>query len=251
MKILLLGDSHGSPYQIEYAYRVALEYECDAVFSLGDYGFWEHAKGGPEFLDITSEFATYNEIPFFWLDGNHEAFHMLRNYSAYETEDGFWEIRKNLYYSPRGHRFEWDDIKFMTYGGAFSIDRSCRKIGVSWWWEEEIDPLHVDETISDTTAIDILLSHDVPSSVDIQSVMTIRSKSFYPIVPAQEGRRQLDRIVQALKPQEIFHGHYHIAYTELIDFAYGKVRVRGLDCEGSETDSWFILDTKDRYANTR
>ncbi len=217
---------------------------------LGDFGYWEHKNGGPQFLDVVSEFATSENIPFFWLDGNHENHPLLHSqYKDCETEDGFWEIRKNLYYSPRGHRFEWDGIKFMTYGGAFSIDRAYRKIGESWWWEEEIDPAHVDATLSDTTTIDILLCHDVPKGVDIKSVMSIIGKNFKPIRAADAGKEQLQRIVEALRPKEIFHGHYHVHYTQLVDFGYGPVRVRGLDCENSYQDSWIVLDTKDRYGS--
>lgn len=248
MKILLLGDTHGSPYQIQYAYAIAQEYECDVIFNLGDFGYWEHMKGGPEFLEVVSSFAVENMIPFCWLDGNHENHPLLRRtYQDMKTPDGFWEIRKYLFYAPRGHRFEWDGVKFMTYGGAFSIDRGYRKIGVSWWWEEEIDPTHVDETIADTRPIDILLSHDVPNGVDIQGVMSIKGKNFRPIKEAVSGRLQLERLVKALQPKEIFHGHYHVRYTQIVDFGYGNVRVTGLDCEQTYQDSWIVLDTEDRY----
>ena len=266
MRILLAGDCHGNVNHIQYLFQQAFDFDCDRIFQLGDYGYWEHKKGGPEFLQVTSEFATLNNIPFYWLDGNHENHAWLRMkrdkwtkllydgkhapeqpYSENLNDEGFWEIRPNLYYAPRGHRFQWDGVNFMAFGGAFSIDRAWRRIAESWWWEEEIT---TDEVVAaiDGPKIDVLLSHDLPSGVDMRAMMAKRGYNYQNIPASEMGRAHLRTVVQALQPNLVYHGHYHINYVEYID--YGTVdrklvRVQGLDCDDSGNNSWTILDTKD------
>ncbi len=47
-------------------------------------------------------------------------------------------------------------------------------------------------------------------------------------------RRQFRRIIDAVKPLEIIHGHYHREYfTDRADLGYGPLRVVGLDCDGA------------------
>lgn len=278
MLILLLGDSHGSPFAIEQAYKTALEVGCKKIVSLGDYGYWEHRYGGPEFLDLTSDGFRQTGIPFYWLDGNHEAHSWLRmtseqiaqikaNYkkqfgvdpdtisrvdqlvpaSSYRENlnpEGFWTIRPGLFYAPRGHAFVWDNVSFMTMGGAYSIDRGSRKLNDSWWLEEEITDEEIDAGIA-KGQIDVLLSHDVPDGADITWQMHRIGKRFALIKDAEAGRQKLRRLVDSIRPSHIFHGHYHIRYTSRADFGYGPVKIVGLDCEYNEPDNMYILDTRE------
>lgn len=262
IRILLLGDTHGNPYAIQYAFQTAINFHVDRIFQLGDYGLWEHMNGGEEFLQVTSELAVRNGIPFYWLDGNHECFPWLRmteverqariakgqsvppvSYSANVTTDGMWEIRDGLYYSPRGNTFTWDGVKFLTFGGAFSVDRNQRRVGFSFWFEEEIQDSEVTAAIAGADFVDILLCHDVPDGVPMDNVM--RNGSFRPIREAEAGRKKLRRIVDSFQPRNIYHGHYHVRYNDIVNFGYGPVRVCGLSCDGSGADSWEIIDTKD------
>lgn len=220
--------------------------------------------GGPEYLQITSEFATLNNIPFYWLDGNHENHSWLRMtgqewmklqydgqhapaapYSESLNDEGFWQIRPNLFYSPRGHRFEWDGVKFMTFGGAFSIDRAWRTIGDSWWWQEEIELEEVTAALEDPASVDVLLSHDLPNGVDIRAMMAKRGVDYRNIPESERGRLRLRSVLEGVKPIQVYHGHYHINYVQWPDWGYGPVRVEGLDCDGTGKQSWTILDTED------
>lgn len=245
-RILLLGDTHGDINQIEYAYYMAEDFDCDVVVQLGDFGYFEHKYGGPEFLQLVSELATDEGRPFYWLDGNHENHVLLRKtYADKPGPNGTWEIRPNLYYSPRGNRFTWDKVKFMTFGGAFSIDRSYRRVGESFWFEEEITTDEVLAATVDKTPIDVLLCHDIPYGVDMAALMSLRGRNYWPIREAEAGRKKLGFLVHELKPKFIYHGHYHIRYTTQIDFGYGTVKITGLSQENTMNDSWLVLDTDD------
>ena len=46
-------------------------------------------------------------------------------------------------------------------------------------------------------------------------------------------------------PKEGFAGHYHVRYTEDVNFGYGRTRVMGLNCDGTGSDSWIIIETQD------
>lgn len=241
MKILLVGDTHGNPAGIIYAFSAATFLDCDRIVQLGDFGYWEHKQGGGEFLDLVSELAQTHDVPFYWIDGNHENHTKLRK--EYASENTFWTIRNGLFYIPRGTRFTWGGTRFMGFGGAYSIDRGWRKIGESWWWEEEITDEEVEAAIADPEPIDVLLSHDVPSGVDMRLMMARRGFDYKNIPASEKGRMQLRKVVNAVRPSHVFHGHYHVNYRQEVDYGYGPVKVTGLNCDESGTESIYVLDT--------
>ena len=55
-----------------------------------------------------------------------------------------------------------------------------------------------------------------------------------PIMKSNEHRTKLRKIVDALKPREIWHGHYHRRYEKFADFGYGEVMMHGLDMDATE-----------------
>lgn len=241
--LLLAGDIHGNPHQMLYLYEQAMKHDVDCIFSLGDFGYWEHMGGGPEFLEVVSNCAIMSNIDFFWLDGNHENHVLLRKTYDTGNYNEFWKIRDGVYYSPRGHKFTWDGITFLTMGGAYSVDRNRRRIGTSWWWEEVIEADEV-ERASAAGKIDVLLSHDVPEGVDMARLLARRGGGYSRIPGAEKNRVMLREVVDATLPRFVFHGHYHVNYRE--DFYTGdhKVTVFGLGCDGMEQDSWTIIDTE-------
>ncbi len=243
MRILLLGDTHGNPNGILYGISAATYWGCDRVVQLGDFGYWEHERGGPEFLETVSTLAALHDMPFYFIDGNHENHTKLRK--DYATDATFWEIRDNLFYIPRGTRFTWGGVRFMGFGGAYSIDRGWRTIGKSWWWEEEITDEEVAGAISDPEQIDVLLSHDVPSGTNMSLMMARRGIQYKNIPASEKGRKQLRKVVDAVRPRYVYHGHYHVNYKQEVDFGYGTVQVAGLNCDETGKESIFVIDTED------
>jgi hypothetical protein len=217
--------------------------------------------GGDAFLDFCSNLATENNLPLYWIDGNHENHTWLRRIygpggSKYKpTPDGFWEIRPGVYYIPRGTRWVWNDMHLMGLGGAYSVDKFLRlkeekkiyhdhvyanmqrqKAGQPtkpfdperwqrWWTDEELTDSEIDKALADSTPLDILFTHDKPRG----SNPGWNRKDLPECAPNQD---KIQKVVMALNPKLLVHGHLHYRYSDYIHNGDpdGYTRVEGLDC---------------------
>lgn len=129
-KILLAGDTHGDANHVRTLIQAARKHGADAVFVLGDFGIWDHMDDG-RFTDNVSKFAVQYGVPVCFLPGNHDNYDLLFQWEAegHRTEDGFVHVKASLFYSPRGHRWTWNGVRFMSLGGAYSIDKDHRVLG--------------------------------------------------------------------------------------------------------------------------
>lgn len=282
MKILVAGDVHANSEHLLYLGQQALDQEAKAILIVGDFGYWEHMHGGPEFLDVCSEVATANDLPIYWIDGNHENHTMLRALYGpggarhHLTKEGFWGIRDGLYYIPRGTRWNWNGVEMMGLGGAYSIDKPYRlekereeKQAVQrylhnkwslegqllelatafsrwkhtrWWPEEEISQAELDYALSDDRPLDILFTHDKPRSSNPQW----NRKDFPECFPNQD---KIQEVVRKLHPALLIHGHLHYRYDDQIrasDNSYTKVVGLANDVSKDDThnprSSWVVLE---------
>jgi hypothetical protein len=260
-KIILAGDTHGNKGAIRDLFHHALQEGATAIFQLGDFGFWEHTQSGHQFLEKCAFWSKETGIPLYWIDGNHENHTLLRkNYGPggskhILTEDGFWQIRPGIYYVPRGTRWTWNGKRIMGLGGAYSVDKEYRLFseGVAgrdaygqrtkskgprtlWWPEEEITDEEVDQILSDESPIDILFTHDKPRG----SNPRWNRKDFQECFPNQD---RISRVIKALKPSLIAHGHLHYRYDDQIRVDGDHwAKVVGLACDmDSDADSWILL----------
>lgn len=140
--ILVSGDLHGDPQHTLYAFQTAFQAGADAIVQVGDFGYWEHMNGGDAFLDLCSHLATENDLPLYWVDGNHENHTWLRRIYGpggarhKPTPEGFWEIRPGVYYVPRGTRWVWNDVHLMGLGGAYCVAPETKVLTTDLIWVE-------------------------------------------------------------------------------------------------------------------
>ena len=252
----MAGDTHSNFEQWEYLFPIAKDLNVDVIMQLGDFGYWAHTKGGLNHLDALHDLAVEYDIPIYWLDGNHENHvHLRVNRIAVwnmfclmaGVDPGpFVPIRgTHIVHTPRGATWEWDGVKFLAVGGAFSIDRGWRDVGESFWFEEELTDAEADYA-SRVGKVDVLVSHDVPMGTDMAYMFIRQGRSYRPIPQAEPNRRRLRQVVEATKPNYIYHGHYHICYKNYLELNSGHtIVVMGLGADGMEQDSWTILDTED------
>lgn len=253
MKILLAGDTHADLFWWDHLIAAAKQFECELIFQLGDFGYFENIPVYREYLDELSVMLREADIDAYWLDGNHDN-HPLLWKKHKPKADGFATVRPRLRYAPRGHCWTWDGVKFLAVGGAYSIDRADRTLGKSWWAEE----LTTDEDVVKACShgfVDVLLSHDAPMGVNIPNIIP-------DIALANENRERLREVVVNTLPSVVAHGHYHRRYTDLIDIPLGavkpadelgaytrmawhRVRVEGYHCNfAGDSRAYGILDTE-------
>lgn len=235
MRILIAGDTHGNAQWCNLLSTKALELNCERIFVVGDFGFWP-GPGGMRFLDYVQQIAEDDGIPWDWLDGNHEWHDAL---DPYRSADKPWEMRPGITYYPRGHRFEWDGVRVMSLGGAWSIDKDSRTPHVSWWPQEELTVGDVMRAL-DGPEVDLLLTHDMPNASEAISAL-----GFQMHPGGASNRMGVSTVMEALKPKMLIHGHMHRAY----DVQVGPTRVMGLDCDGVLYKSWYVYDTDVHHIN--
>ena len=227
--ILFAGDTHGNLDHWHYLIDVAVLHRVRTVVQVGDFGFWTHLKEGRSFLSDLSAALVGADLDVYWIDGNHESFERL--YAIPLDANGLRPIKERITHIPRGTLVNIEGHKILGIGGAYSIDRTSRIPGVSWWPEELITQSDI-RTALESEHPDIIVSHDVPESVPYRNFL----KS-YPIGGTRSQRLLLEEVFQKFHPALWVHGHYHKRYEYSLD----NTKFIGLGCDGSEERSWFLL----------
>jgi predicted phosphodiesterase len=272
-RILLAGDTHGDANAVKTLLERARTEKAEVLFVLGDFGIWDHHDGGA-FTNHVSRFANKYEVPVCFLPGNHDNYDLLFQWEAEKpkTADGFYEIKPGLFYSPRGHRFTWSGVRFVSLGGAYSVDKTWRVIqdqvdleqvrsmksrGLSlnvaeqylldhgqkrWWSQEEISEQEMRDAMKGGPA-DVMLAHDKPR--DARPGWNRKD-----LVECWDNQNKLQAVVNATLPYLYVHGHLHYAYQDVLKET--GTHVQGLDCDpaasrssggsGKTVNSWAVLD---------
>ncbi len=279
-KIILAGDTHGDAQHVGTLLGKARDLGAEAVFVLGDFGIWDHHDQG-RFTDMVSKLANAYEVPVLFLPGNHDNYDVLFEWEATKpkTADGFLEIKPGLFYSPRGHRWTWAGVTFLSLGGAYSVDKDWRVAedeaelhaaqgrqecgGVlskaeryllrtgqhRWWCQEEISEQEMRDAMVGGL-VDVMLAHDKPRDAR----PGWNRKDLEECWPNQQ---RIQSVVDAVLPQLYVHGHLHYAYRDYLP-PTGTV-VQGLDCDpaaskgsggsGKANRSWVLMDLNVKLNN--
>lgn len=251
--VFALGDTHGNTSWLHRAFKKAAEIGCRRIVQLGDFGFWTHRRSGVQFLDDAQRYCDTYNIDLVWIDGNHEAHHLLTDEVRDNTrDDGFVAVRPRVLYAPRGLRWEWSGVRFAALGGAFSVDWKARVPGESWWPEESITEADVERL--GTAPVDVLVAHDAPHGVTgLRGIGGLSPETQY---QADLSRGLLTHAMQATCPQLLLHGHWHYRNSETVawpdpvasedtgEIVWRSCQVEGLSHDGDrlrDHRSWGVL----------
>lgn len=274
-RLLVAGDTHGDSVHLRYLFNIAHGNQADAIFIVGDFGYWEHERDGVEFLDDLDEVAGRFGIPVYFLDGNHDKTSLLlEKYSHRLVDEGFMEVRENIAYAPRGHRWTWNGVRFIALGGAYSVDKPYRLMLEAqkhsperyWFPEEEMTDEELTAILeADSSPVDVMLTHDKPRGSRPQW----NRKDLEECWPNQD---RIQRAVLTLEPTALIHGHLHYRYNDTLYYSEAtndglrgyQTTVIGLDCNVSAQDSprdisldlsrgertWVLLDLHEQWELT-
>lgn len=205
---LVLGDIHGDIVVVD---RVLQSCSAELVIQVGDFGvIW--GSDHHEKLEALTDVLDRHGSRLWWVDGNHENFALLlAEYGADPDDLEPTEMTRNITYMPRGyvHGFP-SGQRAMFFGGAPSVDQDYRTTGQSWWDEERITDDQVERALA-RRPVHHMFTHDAPR---LPPGMTL-----LPLRPAIQdrctaGREAIHELMVALKPETLWHGHYHHHYRD-------------------------------------
>ena len=123
----------------------------------------------------------------------------------------------------------WGNI--LCQGGAVSVDKYARTPDLTWWKDEEITYIDIEElgTRFGDEPIDIVATHSAPHSFSPLGNKAVSMNWWYDdIIDACDNEREyLQKVLIYLKankqPKYWFYGHYHNSYFNTSDnlIAYG------------------------------
>ena len=234
-RVLVAGDWHGNR---EWALSVIKRVpqllageQTRLILQLGDFGIWPGTEGR-RYLDSVSAVLDLVNAQLWFVDGNHEDFPQLARLAGGTVAGGRVAVRPNVCHLQRGHRWQWHGRTWLACGGGVSLDKAGRTEGIDWWPQEEITSAQ-ETAITASGHADVMVCHNCPSGV---AHAFGRPPSWW--APADLARNdahreRLQRIVDAVRPAHLMHGHLHRAYQRTCDFGYGAVQVTGLAADGS------------------
>lgn len=255
MLVMVAGDWHGDVNHSVSMVRQAKEIGAQHIMVVGDFGYWPHFSNGIEFLDALNFEARELDVMVYWLDGNHENFDALEAAVKHYPNDGngrVW-IRSHIRYCTRGAAWTWDGKRFMTVGGAVSIDSEWRlhqeaergQPRTLWWPQEQLTEEELAFAIGRAMPrpVDYLFTHDCPTNAPFRGRLKDDPES-------ARHRQLMDRLGKAVQPNLWFHGHMHTKYDGYDFPAYDShTTVYGLECNpqamyrGGTGNDWGVLDT--------
>jgi hypothetical protein len=193
VKIALVGDIHNSSAPL----TVAAE-RADVIVQLGDFA-------------LENEAAGFSPIPIYWIDGNHERFHLFAPYQDAEAPVGW---ARNCWYVPRGAVLELGGLRFLCIGGADSVDKVRQ--GARWSPHEQITGPQICRALNAEGPIDAILSHTPPqSSINKHFDPAVRERAFkLPRWWTSPAACAIEVIWQHYGRPPLFCGHMHRSVTD-------------------------------------
>lgn len=237
--VALAGDWHGNLAWAQKMIRLAHQAGAVVIVQLGDFGYWRPDPSTRKYLFRVERLLGELGMKLLWVDGNHEDHRRLAALPL--AGDGTRPVSEHVLHLPRGYRFTVTDETGGSYiwlavGGAVSVDKQWRTPGKSWWPEEAITADDVAAAINGGP-VDVLISHDAPSGVAVPDTR-VGDWPADVLQEAEDHRVPLRRIVDQVRPRELWHGHYHVNYDAVLQLASGDgpgqtCSVHGLDRDDS------------------
>ena len=205
--LLFLGDNHGSWDGLFFKIKRNNISNVN-IISVGDLGIGFYPSRDLSTCDMLDKQFKQRNINFYGIRGNHDDpsyfkgenrvclnnFELIEDYSVFE----------------HGSKL----IQFI--GGAISIDRTGRAVGVSYWENEGVI-FNKDSC----QKVDILVTHTAPSHCFPQQfnemVYGWAREDAYLLEDLTDERAVMDEIFKLCSPSLHLYGHFHSSWTERVN----------------------------------
>jgi predicted phosphodiesterase len=210
-KILIVGDTHSDAQFVSNIHTEAKRFGVKTIVQLGDFGY---NFDNNVIASIKAWLDRDPEHQWFWLDGNHDQHDFIEGVILQSDYPGYPVpyFHERMFYCHRGSVTEIGGKTCMFMGGAYSIDKAYRKEHISWWPQEMIRQSDVQRALelAEGRKIDVLFSHDCPTSEFIDT--WLKSEGYKVDHNSTSNRQALTYVVDSVRPQDLYHGHYHYRY---------------------------------------
>lgn len=206
MSIFVCGDIH-STLDIDkldvFMNRKDLT-EKDYLIICGDTGICGFSR---EQEIATREYLKNLPMTVLFVDGNHENFNYLNSYSVQEWNGGKVHIIEDkIIHLMRGQVYLIDGKRFFAFGGAFSIDRFYRTLGLTYFDEELPSQEEYEEGWKNLQAnnyeVDYIISHTGPYELIAELGYECHNESL-------EQLRFFQEVADKVNFKDWYFGHFH------------------------------------------
>lgn len=212
-KVMIIGDTHGDDQFTANLNRCARDLEVNVQVQLGDFGYGFDRN---QLASIKAWLDRDESNEYYWLDGNHDQHDyieevILQNEPAWTSPVSHFHDR--MYYCPRGSSRMIGGKRCLFLGGAFSIDKYRRKAHVSWWPQEMIRYKDIENAITNAESgnkVDVMFTHDTPPTLWIET--ELHRTGYKSDVDSSRNRQNVGVVVNHVRPDDLYHGHYHWRY---------------------------------------
>ena len=161
----------------------------EACVQVGDFGWGFHGQDSPKMQRSVAQVeASMTKWNVRYIRGNHDNPGMCREHS-FCIPDGTYDEATGIFY----------------VGGALSIDRARRTLGIDYWDDEELsyDALFDLIDVYEKVKPRIVISHECPESI-IGHMMDFYKQDFH-----SRTRQALDSMFAIHQPEQWIFGHWH------------------------------------------
>lgn len=215
-RVVVFGDSHGVAPAMASIMDRAARAGVRVLLSVGDYGIGPWPGESTSFTDLVDRYLVEDDAWLLVTPGNHENYDRI-DAAPLDAAD-MVVLGERTRVLPRGYRWRIGGRSFASLGGAYSVDRRFRRLGASWWAQEEIT--EQDLAALGSEPVEVLITHEVPSGAPVTSTMRLDPVTE---LEADRGRRLVRRAVEDTAPQVVLSGHWHQRLTHLLERTDGGI----------------------------
>lgn len=241
--IVVAGDWHGDLQWARQVIRAAHAAGAKTILHVGDLGVLWPGRGKGRLDAKLDRYLDAFNMDLFFADGNHDNHVELRALGGGSRRACGGVAADKVFAARRPDRRPGHSDRSPRRGilGGSSLEDSRRGLVA----RRRGGGTSGREKLIAGGPVDILLAHDVPAAVELQSKWDDLEADT--IAQAQVSRDLLQNAVDALRPPNVFSGHWHIRRTEFIHHVSGEeTRVDVMDMDGSREGNAVLVRPGER-----